>query len=105
MDRICAQRGCPRITQERYCQEHASAHEKARGTRQQRGYDRTYDAERRRWKPKVEAGLVNCWRCGQRIHPGTTWHLGHDDDRTKIMGPEHKFCNESAAGKASHGIY
>jgi hypothetical protein len=50
----------------------------------------------------VEAGLVDCARCSHRILPGEEWDLGHDDvDRSKYIGPEHRRCNRSAAGKKS----
>jgi hypothetical protein len=42
----------------------------------------------------VAAGLVDCWRCGERILPGAKWDLGHDDlDRSITRGPEHRLCN------------
>lgn len=57
---------------------------------------------RRQWKPKVEAGIVNCARCGELIEPGTPWDLGHvDGDKTRYQGPEHLKCNRGTAG---HGV-
>lgn len=65
-----------------------------------RGYDRRHQAERERWRPKVDAGLVDCWRCGHPIEPGRDWDLGHDDtDRTTYQGPEHRTCNRRAGGR------
>lgn len=64
----------------------------------QRGYDRRHDLERRRWAPKVDAGLVNCARCHQPLEPGRPWDLGHNDDRTGWSGPEHVTCNRRAGG-------
>jgi hypothetical protein len=66
------------------------------GTRQARGYGRAHDAERKRWAPKVDAGLVDCARCHQPIEPGRPWDLGHTDDRTTWTGPEHTTCNRRA---------
>jgi len=52
--------------------------------------------------PRVEAGLEYCARCGERILQGEPWDLGHDDyDRRLYLGPEHRRCNRSAAGKKS----
>jgi len=59
-----------------------------------RGYGRAHQLLRSEWKKKVDAGGVNCARCGDRIEPGSPWDLGHDDeDRTRYWGPEHRRCN------------
>jgi len=103
--RICPARGCPDYIPEskRYCPKHARAHDKARGSKRERGYDAGYNAMRKAFEPEVAAGKSNCWRCTGLIQPGSEWHLGHDDhDRGIIRGPEHAHCNLSAAGKASH---
>jgi hypothetical protein len=64
-----------------------------------RGRLRTaHKAQRRRWAPLVAAGQVCCVRCGLWIAPGTPWVLGHTDDRTGWIGPEHRACNRAAAG-------
>lgn len=63
-----------------------------------RGYDAKHQAERKRWEPKVDAGLVDCARCSGRIEPGRPWDLGHTDDRTAWTGPEHATCNRRAGG-------
>lgn len=64
----------------------------------QRGYDGAHDRERARWVPKVNAGLVDCARCGGPIEPGRPWDLGHTDDRSGWSGPEHVTCNRKAGG-------
>lgn len=64
-----------------------------------RGYDRRHKAERERWAPKVDAGLVVCARCGQPLEPGRPWDLGHNDERTEWTGPEHPTCNRKAGGR------
>jgi hypothetical protein len=70
------------------------------GTTGQRGYGLAHKAERKRWEPKVDAGLVDCRRCGQPLEPGRPWDLGHPDaDCPKPKGPEHMVCNRSAGGK------
>lgn len=69
------------------------------GTTRQRGYGQHHRNIRKQWEPKVAAGKVDCWRCGERIHPGADWDLGHSDDRTRYMGPEHPHCNRATAGR------
>ena len=88
------------------CPEHTRAHDRARGTKAQRGYGRDHDRLRRALAPIVEAGRATCWRCGLPIQPGDPWDLGHDDyNRSITRGPEHAYtCNRSAAGRASHGL-
>lgn len=86
------------------CEDHARLTEVARGTRQARGYDAAHDRLRRRWAPRVARGVVDCWRCGERITPGQPWDVGHDDvDRAITRGPEHADrCNRAAGGRAAH---
>lgn len=87
------------------CPAHTRARDKARGTRQSRGYDAGHDRARRTLAPLVAMGHATCWRCGLPITPGTEWHVGHDDhDRSITRGPEHAYCNLSAAGRARHGL-
>lgn len=64
-----------------------------------RGYGTTHQAERRRWQPIVDAGDAICWRCQQPIAPDADWDLGHNDERTGYIGPEHPTCNRSAGGR------
>lgn len=54
------------------------------------------------WKPYVEAGQVDCARCGERIGLGEKWHLDHrDEDRSRYNGPAHASCNTAAGGRRS----
>jgi hypothetical protein len=63
-----------------------------------RGYGVVHQALRRRWAPKVVAGVVDCDRCGRRIEPGEPWDLGHDDhNRSRWTGPEHRRCNRATS--------
>ena len=75
----------------------------------QRGYGYSHQTLRRYWTPYVNAGFVTCWRCNCLIQPGTAWDLGHDDDdRSIYRGPEHAYCNRSAAavkGNRKRGKY
>lgn len=104
--RVCPRPGCPELTPGGPCPAHQREHEQQRGTRQARGYDAPYDRARRRWKPQVERGEVDCHAptclmSTRRILLGQAWDLGHDDQR-RIRGPEHALCNRSAGGKAAH---
>lgn len=100
--RICPTPGCPHPATALYCTEHQAEYEAKRGTKAQRGYGKDFQSERKRWARRVATGGVHCWRCGTRIEAGAPFDLGHNDDRTKIIGPEHPTCNRSAAGRAAH---
>ena len=100
--RVCAEPGCPVIiranVRDGRCDEHRRAKDKARGTRQQRGYDAQHDAERARWVPLVATGMVRCWRCRDHIAADQPFDLGHDDeDRSVYRGPEHVSCNRATS--------
>jgi hypothetical protein len=61
-------------------------------------YGPAYRKVRKDYAATVDAGLVDCWRCGHRIEAGSKWHLGHvDGDPTRIAGPEHVRCNCATA--------
>lgn len=65
-----------------------------------RGYGHRHRERRKKWKARVEAGGVCCWRCGNQIIPGSEWDLGHDDiDRRVYRGPEHPKCNRATSGR------
>lgn len=102
--RICAKADCPHPAAGRYCPTHNREYEAKRGNSNTRGYGANHQALRRAFIPEIQAGTMNCWRCGQPIQPDEAWDLGHhDEDRTKYMGPEHaRRCNRAAAGRRSH---
>lgn len=88
---------CPTaaLTRKSRCPDCASKHDRARGTRQQRGYDAAYDAQRKADQRALASGAVLiCWRCGGVVLPHD-YSLGHcDDNRAVIHGPEHlRKCN------------
>lgn len=63
-------------------------------------YCRHYRAIRAEWAPYVAAGLASCWRCSEPIKPDEPWDAGHsDDDRTLLMGPEHRRENRATASR------
>lgn len=108
--KVCLEPNCPTLTTRSRCAEHERAKDKARGTRQERGYDAEHDRLRAEWAPLVATGNVKCWRCGGFIAAGAAWDLGHDDrDRSKYRGPEHvgRECsaggNRATAGRISPG--
>jgi len=108
MKRVCRETGCPTLVDPNayrgLCDTHRKTRDRARGSRQDRGYGTAFDRERRQWAARINAGEpVNCWRCGNPIRPGEPFHLGHDDyDRSITHGPEHPACNLSAAGRSAH---
>jgi hypothetical protein len=89
---------CPELTTTRRCPACTTTADRARGSRQDRGYDAAHTRERERWRPHVERGDVDCAAptCvmpERRIQPGQPWDLGHTDDRSTWRGPEHAACN------------
>lgn len=107
--KVCAEPGCPALTRGSRCPTHTRERDRARGTRQQRGYDAAHDRARTAWAPRVATGTVRCAspHClrphDPLIHPGEAWDLGHTEDRTAYRGPEHERCNRSEGGRAAHG--
>lgn len=99
--RVCAESGCPEFTRSTRCAEHTRAKDRARGTRQERGYDSRHVRLRAEYQRRMDAGVrFECWRCGDEINP-QLWHLGHDDhDRSIYRGPECEPCNTATNGRA-----
>lgn len=100
--RVCPVVGCPVLTTGGRCATHRRQVDRARGSRQARGYDRDHELLRKQWAPRVATGTVACARCSRTIRAGQAWHLDHKNDRTGYLGPSHDSCNLSAAGKAAH---
>lgn len=100
--KVCAESGCPTLTTTTRCPTHTREKDKARGTRQERGYGVAHEAERKRWAPLVATGGVKCWRCTEHINGDEPWDMGHDDrvnDPKTYRGPEHVRCNRATAGR------
>ena len=51
--------------------------------------------------PRVAAGVVECARCGELIHSGQLWDLGHVDGTLAYSGPEHARCNRRTKSHAA----
>lgn len=67
-------------------------------------YGSDHERLREQWRPIVDTGTVDCWRCEELIEPGTPWDLGHNDlDPSRYEGPEHRRCNRSAG--ATKGLH
>lgn len=92
--RVCNVAGCPELTDQPKCPTHRRDYQRSQGSTTARGYGTAHQKLRKRWVPKVAAGTVSCWRCGQRLNPLEDWDLGHDDlDRSITRGPECIPCN------------
>lgn len=103
--RVCPTPGCPALVTSGYCGPCARERDAARGRRQERGYDAAYDAERRAYQRRMDAGeTFDCWRCRELGKPHLVdphdWHLGHDNqDRSIIRGPQCSSSNLADAGR------
>ncbi len=99
----CSVPGCPVLVSGRpRCTEHQREWEKARGSRQDRGYDKHHDELVVRLTPQAYGQICASPSCGQRMLPGQKLHLMHNADRTGYLGMGHAWCNASDAGKAAH---
>jgi hypothetical protein len=74
-------------------------HHANRGTTAERGYGTEHRKLREDWAQLIATGSVHCAKpgCGQLIHPGEPWDLGHAPDRS-YQGPEHRSCNRATRG-------
>lgn len=102
--KVCAESGCPELVDKGYCTAHTKANDRARGSRQQRGYDAAHVRLRASWARKVATGQVMCWRCHSRISPLEPWDLGHvdTDDLPRAQQrrlPECLPCNRATSSR------
>lgn len=104
--KVCIEPGCPELTRKSRCTEHERAKDRARGTRQERGYGADHVRLRADYQRRMDAGEVFvCWRCAERGRPHDVdpddWHLGHDDhDRSIYRGPECTTGNLATSGRS-----
>lgn len=106
--RVCLTPGCPTLVTSGRCTSCRRDQDKARGTRQQRGYDAAYDAEHAAYQRRMDAGETFwCWRCPEVDRPPHQvdprpghWHLGHDlHDRAILRGPQCPSSNLADAAR------
>lgn len=95
--RVCAESGCPELTDQTRCPAHTRQREQQRGSREQRGYGTAHRKLRARWARQVAKGTVACARCGERISILEHWDLDHTDDRAGYLGPSHARCNRNTS--------
>ena len=98
----CPHELCPTLIPNtaRYCPTHTQAYETRRGTPTARGYGREHRARRNAITRRMARGeTFTCHRCHHPIQPGQPWDLGHTDDRTTWLGPEHAACNRADGGR------
>jgi hypothetical protein len=87
-------RGKPR------CWDCERAHDRQRGSRQQRGYDAQHDALRAQLVASLDP-WAPCPRCGHALGPDPDrLDLMHNDDRTGWLGLGHRRCNRATARAA-----
>lgn len=103
--RVCLEPGCPSLTKTTRCERHTRERDRARGTRQDRGYGSDHDRLRAEYQRRMDAGeTFTCWRCAEAGKPHDVdpndWHLGHDDDdRSVYRGPECPSGNQATSGR------
>lgn len=97
MKRPCIEPGCPAYTERTRCVEHERQRDRRRGSRQQRGYDRTHDAARRSLAADLPAECG--YGCGTVLHPDDTWVAAHvvDGDPTAGWMVSCVRCNQRAS--------
>ena len=78
------------------CPDCARVHDKARGTRQERGYGRGHELTREALLP--EAYGTPCRYCGNRMWPHERLALDHTADRTGYRGIVHADYRDCPAG-------
>lgn len=100
--RVCNVAGCGATQTTPRCPTHTRTTDKARGTRQQRGYDAAHDTERARLLPLAYG--KPCPHCTQRMWPHDKLHLDHTDDRKGYIGIVHEACNTSRAASAGNTL-
>lgn len=94
--KVCSTPGCPTPTHKTYCQECERARDKARGTRQERGYGAEHMATRDELLPQAYG--TPCRYCGQRMWPHQHLVLDHTADRKGYRGIVHADYRDCPAG-------
>lgn len=73
---VCAEHGCATLIPagQSRCSRHARVVDAARGTRQHRGYGKSFDAAKRGSKYR---NATHCTNCGETFTPGNPKTAGH----------------------------
>jgi hypothetical protein len=100
--RVCAEPDCPVLGTSTRCTEHERAKDKARGTRQERGYDAGHVRERN--AQLEDAYGTRCHFCDERMWPHQELHLDHTEDRTGYRGITHAHCNLSDGARRGNAL-
>jgi hypothetical protein len=100
--KVCATTGCPEVIDTTYCDDCMEAKDKARGTRQERGYGAVHERTKAALLP--DAYGTPCIYCGERMWPHQNLVLDHTEDRKGYRGIVHADYRDCAAGgNASEG--
>jgi hypothetical protein len=84
-----------------YCVDCQRRRDRARGSRQERGYDAQHDALRRQLVAALDP-WAPCPRCGHALGPDPALlDLMHNDDRTAWLGLGHRRCNRDVSPKSA----
>lgn len=103
--RVCAEPGCPELVEpgvrDGRCDEHRRAKDRARGTRQQRGYGAEHDAMK---ATIADAYGQTCHLCGERMWPHQKLEPDHTEDRTGYRGWAHASCNHRDGARRGNAL-
>lgn len=104
--RVCPAPGCPELVDKGRCPTHARQADRARGSRQQRGYDREHELIRDKLLRDFVPGTP-CPVCGKPMLAGQKLDAGHSTDlridrSAKADRLEHAGCNRGWRRDASH---
>lgn len=94
--RVCAQPGCPTITTRTRCSQHEREHDRARGRRQARGYNRDYDRAVREMHASAPTNCVICLQAFTPDNPATGGHRTaqrHGGTTANGIEPQCRRCN------------
>lgn len=93
--KVCAEPSCPELTNGTRCVKHERARDKARGTRQERGYDKAFERAKR---DPAYVTAAHCTNCGQPFTDTNPKTAGHstairDGGTGSTIEPHCRRCN------------
>jgi hypothetical protein len=95
---VCAEPGCPELTNRTRCTEHDRAKDKRRGSSKQRGYDAGY----RRARAQVIREETDCWICGEPVDPTLRWPDPRSPSADHVTRREDGGSNDRSNLRLSH---